>query len=73
MTDGITEIDGQFMEEQIIEKAKEVRVLGIRGTGYEGDILDLIVDGELYFILIREILKPNQADIQHLLPKEDKK
>lgn len=62
------DVDPQQMSE-ILAKAKDVHVLGIRGTGYEGDILDLLVDNELYFVSIFEITKPGQEIIQHLLPK----
>lgn len=50
-------IDEQMMSE-IIKNSQSIEVLGIRGTGYEGDILDLIVDGQLYYIIIQEVIKP---------------
>jgi len=59
-------IDEQHMSEKIAS-AKEVKVMGIRGTGYEGDILDLLVDNEVYFICIDQILKPPRKQIEHLL------
>ena len=57
------EIDPQCMSETI-SKAKEVTILGLRGTGYEGDILDVLVDGHAYLFVIDKILLSDQTEVK---------
>ena len=63
----IEKVDAQKMSE-IIAASENVKVIGLRGTGYEGDVLDILVDGVLYFMHISEISLPDQNKIKHLLP-----
>lgn len=58
------EIDEQLMSEKI-SKSKEITVLGLRGTGYEGDILDILIDGKVYLFCIDKILQADETELKN--------
>ena len=52
----MNKIDSQLMSEKL-SVSKEIKVLGLRGTGYEGDILDVVIDGKLFYFVIDYIIE----------------
>ena len=65
------EIDPQLISEKI-SKAKEVQVLGLRGTGHEGDILDILIDGNVYLFCIGNILQSDETKVEDTTKRKER-